>query len=397
MPATLQQVSVSPLPDVQVGGGIGPLSALAGAGPYKITQLQYPLEGLGTIDTPHYMTFNINVPTSSKYISTNQGVSTNIKSAAQQNQSYISTIAPGTSVTGPTASQLGIGVVVNTLSKVPSGDVGGVISSAIGGGALLGAAKGLQVAPKTKRITTSISLYTPDTIAIQYDQAWNEVSLAAALGKVGKFAALGASNITKQLENKGTMFTDLASKAWKEGIGSISAVDIQNLLHFNSVGAEFEANIAEETGVAGPNFADLVLRSNNLALNPKNEMLFQGTPNRNFQFSFDFQPRSQKEAYQIYQIIRTFKAFAAPEYSAEATGRYMIPPAVFDIGFFYLNAENLAIPRISTCALTNISLDYNHSAPFATFNDGFPLHINMQLQFKEVDIITRELIQKYGY
>jgi hypothetical protein len=396
VPATLQQVSFSPLPDAQVAG-IGPLSALAGSGPYQITQLKYPLEGLGTIDTPHYMTFNINVPTSSKYITNNPKASTNVLSTAQQNQNYIRTVAPGTSVTGPTAGQLGTGVVVNTLTKVPTGDVGGVISSAIGGGALLGAAKGLQIAPKTKRITTSISLYTPDTLTVQYDQAWNEVSLAAALGKVGKFAALGASNITKQLENKGDMFTNLASKAWKDGVGSINAADIQELLHFNGVGAEFEANIAEETGVAGPNFADLVLRSNNLALNPKNEMLFQGTPNRNFQFSFDFQPRSQKEAYEIYQIIRTFKAFAAPEYSSEATGRYMIPPAVFDIGFFFMNTENFAIPRISTCALTNISLDYNHTAPFGTFNDGFPVHINMQLQFKEIDIITRELIQKYGF
>lgn len=368
-----------------------------GSDPYKIGQLQYPYEGLGTIDTPHYMTFNINVPTASKYITNNPQVTTpNVLSSAQQNQKYINTIAPG-AVTAPTPSQLGVGAVVNTLTKLPQGDIGGLVSSAIGGGALIGAAKGLQIAPKTKRITTSISLYTPDTLAVQYDQAWNEVSLTAALGKVGKFAALGASNITKQLENKGTMFSDLASKAWKNGIGSISASDIQSLLHFNGVAGEFEANIAEETGVAGPNFADLVLRSQNLALNPKNEMLFQGTPNRNFQFSFDFQPRSQKEAYSIYQIIRTFKAFAAPEYASQATGRYMIPPAVFDIGFFFMNAENLALPRISTCALTNISLDYNHSSPFATFNDGFPIHINMQLQFKEIDIITRELIEKYGY
>ena len=395
MAATLQQVSVSPLPDAQVGG-FGPLSALQ-SDPYKIGQLSYPLEGLGTIDTPHYMTFNINVPTSSKYIRNNPSVTTNLKSTAQQNQSFISTIAPG-ATSAPSAKQLETGAVINTLSKVPSGEVGSVISSAIGGGALIGAAQqGLQIAPKTKRIVTSISLYTPETIAVQYDQAWNEISLAAALGKVGKFAALGASDVIKQFENKGTAFSDLASKAWQNGIGSISASDIANLLKFNGVASEFEANIAEETGVAGPNFADLVLRSQNKALNPKNEMLFQGTPNRNFQFSFDFQPRSQKEAYSIYQIIRTFKAFAAPEYSAEATGRYMIPPAVFDIGFFFMNAENLAIPRISTCALTNISLDYNHSAPFGTFNDGFPLHINMQLQFKEVDIITRELILKYGF
>ena len=394
MPATLQQVSVSPLPDAQISG-FGPLSALQ-SDPYKIGQLQYPLESLGTKDVPHYMTFNINVPTASKYITNNPSVTNNVRSSAQQNQSYIQTIAPA-AVLPPSAGQLLVGATVNTISKAPGGDIGGVLSSAVGGAALIGSTKGIQVAPKTKRITTSISLYTPDTLAVQYDQVWNEVSLAAALGKVGKFAALGASDIIKQFENKGEAFTSLASRAWNQGVGSIKASDIQSLLQFNGVAGEFEANIAEETGVAGPNFADLVLRSQNKALNPKNEMLFQGTANRQFLFTFDFQPRSQKEAYMIYQIIRTFKAFAAPEYSAEATGRYMIPPAVFDIGFYYMNAENLALPRISTCALNNISLDYNHTPPFATFNDGFPIHINMQLQFKEVDIITRELIQKYGY
>lgn len=394
MPATLQQVSVSPLPDAQVDG-FGPLSAL-GSDPYTIGQLQYPLEGLGTIDTPHYMTFNINVPTASKYVQNNPGAVSNTLSSSQQNKAFLNTVAPGATA-APSAGQLIVGAAVNTLTKVPSGDVGGIFSSIVGGGAAIGAARGLSVTPKTKRIVTSICLYTPDSIAFQYDQSWNEVSLAAALGKIGKFAALGASDVMKQFEEKGHMLVDDIKKAFNGDTSGLSASEIQRLLSFNGVAGEFGANIAEETGVVGPNFADLVLRSQNKALNPKNEMLFQGTPNRSFMFNFDFQPRSQKESYEIYQIIRTFKAFAAPEYSAEATGRYMIPPAVFDIGFFFMNKENLAIPRISTCALNNISVDYNHSAPFATFNDGFPLHINMQLQFKEVDVITRELIQKYGY
>jgi hypothetical protein len=62
-----------------------------------------------------------------------------------------------------------------------------------------------------------------------------------------------------------------------------------------------------------------------------------------------------------------------------------------------MNQENTALARISTCVLTEIQVNYAQSGAWATFNDGMPVHINMTLAFKEVDIITRQLIEKYGY
>lgn len=388
MPATLQSVAVTPLPDAQVSG-FGPLSAL-GSNPYTIGQLQYPLEGLGGTDVPHYMTFNINLPTSSKYSpAAVQGV-TSGKSTSQT----ISAVVPQASLAGPSNSTAASGAVLTTLIGATQGSL---VSSGVGSIAAYGASQGITLTPKTQRIVTAIHLYTPDTLLVQYDQIWNEVSLTQALGRFGKYATMGAGELTKELSDKGHQLFDMASSSISNG--SLPSADaVRSLLKFrSSSGAELEANIAEETGIAGPNFADLVLRSQNVAINPKNEMLFQGTGNRRFNFSFDFQPRSQKEAYQIYQIIRAFKAFAAPDYASGGAGRYMIPPAIFDIGFYFMNAENLALPRISSCALAQISLDYNHTQPFATFNDGFPVHVNMQLEFREIDIITREMITIFGF
>lgn len=395
MPANLLSVSVAPLPDAEVAG-FGPYSVLQ-SDPYKIGQLQYPLEGLGDDETPHYMTFNINIPTSSKY-AVNNGTNSKgqaIKTGDNQSTSQIiSKFVPQSAISGPNTKQAETGAVVTTLIGATQGSL---VSSGVGSAAAFGAVKGITLTPKTQRITTAIHLYTPETLLVQYDQVWNEVSLTQALGRFGKFTAAGGKELMSEMASKGHQLFDMGTNLVTQGnVPSVS--EFQKLLHFNSAaGAELAAQVAEQTGVAGPNFADLVLRSQNKAINPKNEMLFQGTSNRRFNFVFDFQPRSQKEAYQIYQIIRTFKAFAAPEYSTEGAGRYMIPPAIFDIGFFFKNAENLALPRISSCALVNISLDYNHSAPFATFNDGFPVHINMQMEFREIDIITRELIQKYGF
>lgn len=345
------------------------------------------------------MTFNINIPTASKYAvknGTNSKGQSTVVADGKSSSAVDSSNVPRAALAGPNNSAGEASVLINTGIGL-TGGLSGAASSGLGSVSAFGAAQSVSLTPKTQRITTSISLYTPESLLVQYGHEWNSISLTAALGKYGKFAAAGAGELLKELGDKGTQILNMGTEFATSGKAPTGA-QVRKALKFNSaVGAELEANIAEETGIAGPNFADLVLRSQNKAINPKNEMLFQGTANRQFTFNFDFQPRSQKEAFEIYQIIRTFKAFAAPEYSNEGAGRYMIPPALFDIGFFFMNAENLALPRISTCALREIALDYNHSAPFATFNDGFPVHINMQLTFAEIDIITRELIQKYGY
>jgi hypothetical protein len=47
--------------------------------------------------------------------------------------------------------------------------------------------------------------------------------------------------------------------------------------------------------------------------------------------------------------------------------------------------------------LTTITVNYSGAGEWATFNDGAPLKIDLNLQFTETDIITRELITEYGY
>ena len=138
------------------------------------------------------------------------------------------------------------------------------------------------------------------------------------------------------------------------------------------------------------------MRGVNAAINPLVEMTFNGTGNRQYVFVFDFQPRSSKEASAINDIIKTFKMYAAPEIS-QTSGRYFIPPGQFDIKFFFKNVENLNIARISGCILSSISVNYSGSGQFATFDDGQPVHINMQLTFVEVDVLTRDLIDNFGY
>jgi len=206
----------------------------------------------------------------------------------------------------------------------------------------------------------------PDTVVADYNQSYQSVSLTDALGEIGSAAAItaGASEA-------------LAGRATPQSMETLGA----------GVSA-FGGN--------GNAVRDIALRSAGAAINPQAELLFQGTPNRDFIFEFKFQPRSQSEAGQIKEIIKLFKMYSAPELITDMqNSRYLVPPAQFDIKFKFKNRDNSDnLFKISTCVLENMSVNYSSGGQFATYQDGHPLEISMQLRFKEVDIMFRQLIEK---
>ena len=139
---------------------------------------------------------------------------------------------------------------------------------------------------------------------------------------------------------------------------------------------------------------------------------------RTYNFEFVFSPRSQREADMVWQIIYEFRRHSAPEFAksvslnltnnpansfgstGELGGLILIPPSEFDITFLRKTPsgfiENTNIPRMSTCVLSQVQVDYASSGSFVTFEDGMPVQTRMALSFIELNIITREAIDK-GY
>jgi Tail-tube assembly protein len=384
MPVTVNPSLSSTTPTSQAqSAGSGPLAA-ATNDPFSVNQLQYPLEGIGQ-EVPNYMVFYINLPTSSKYLtSTNQDASTT--SASTQNFDQLST-SGGNFTPVANNNQVGTAVLLNGavtgLTKGLAAGIGSLAPTAIGAGIT----ETLNLRPRLSRIKQTIAIYMPDTMifANRHDYQ-DQISATSAMGDAARLASLGGSvggvvDIAKDIaQGVKNVYLDKGTK------------------QFNSAAtAELVSSVAESTGVVGSGFTDLQLKSHDRAINPHAEMVFRRTSNRNFEFVFDLVARSQAEAIAIQNIIRTFKVYAAPEVNADNGGRYYIPPALFDIKFYFLNTENQAIPRISTCALSAIQVNYAGSNQFATFNDGTPISINMALSFTEVDIMTRALIDNFGY
>lgn len=376
-----------------VGAGVGQLASLD-QDPFSMSLLRYPQE-LATTDAPHYVRFDVNLPNSSKYL-TSATTLPNVQSQAQKNSQFFgqainmnpanvndaATVAGGAAALQSLASSFDPGAA---LGAAASTGLGTVVAGEVA------ADTDISIKPKTTRTTTSISLYMPDTVVTAYDHDWNALSLTDALGKLGQFSAFGAAlNITGIEEG---IVADVKNLDYK-------ATQTRAAFNNAKIPAELKGQIAQATGAVGQDFTTFALKNQGLAVNPHLEMVFKGTQNRRYIFEFDFQPRSAKEAQNIQRILQVFRAYAAPELATAQqsnNGRYFIPPAEFDISYRFMNVENPYIAKISTCALTNIAINWNQAGAFATFTDGAPVHIHAALTFTEIDIIYRELILSQGY
>jgi hypothetical protein len=261
-----------------------------------------------------------------------------------------------------------------------AGEVAGVVAGGIASGVIVGS---INLSRKTRRAASSIFLYMPDTVTLQQVNDYDQVSLTEALGKAGLVAAAGSS-IKEGLLSLGREGGNL-------GLGGGAKADTK------AGGlAEVGGKIAEATGNFGTGITDVLLFSAGVALNPQVELLFKNIQNREFMFDFKFAPRNQKETDRIHAIIKKFRFYAAPEVPTSSSGRYFIPPSEFDIEFQIGSQPNKYLPKISTCVLQGIDVNYGSAGQWTAFRDGAPVEISMQLRFKEVEIMHKKLIEE-GY
>jgi len=135
----------------------------------------------------------------------------------------------------------------------------------------------------------------------------------------------------------------------------------------------------------------LFARATGAIINPNMELLFSGPTLRQFKFQFKMTPRYQGEAQEVKDIIRCFKKNMAPE------GRdvsFLKTPNIFRIG--YVGASSNYLNKFKLCALTNMSVNYTGEGNYATYSDGAPVSMIMDLAFQELSPVYREDYKKPG-
>jgi hypothetical protein len=349
------------------------------------TLKKYPLEGLGQLDQiPNYVMFFINLPENSKYevekVSGVTGTSVNYIDQSRGNASPLiggATAVDTAYVAGGIAAARGISSGSGLISGVFPGIVAGVLTEA---------SSNISKKIKTDRIVEAIQLYMPDTIFHRDQQNYDDISLTSAMGELRLYQLGAASAVDLSSDVFSNLSLDKASIS--QAIQTISG---------NKLGAELLGRLGDKFRVTGNGFTEALLRSQGVAMNPQLEMIFSRKNFRNFQFDFRFQPTSQKESEEVKKIIETFRRYSAPEIARDdMAGQYYIVPAEFDIEYYTGNQQNKYINKISSCVLETVDVNYSQAGQFAVFEgtSGAPVQIGLTLMFREVDVITREMVDE---
>ena len=223
------------------------------------------------------------------------------------------------------------------------------------------------VANKYKRMESAIALHVPTDLSISYSANWSPTDMAgmAAAATVGD----SIGNAIEQLTKSG--ITQSAGELSNAGWAGI--------------------NYLVSRGLQTQGIGEFVGKVSGTAANPKKEQLFRNVDFRTFSFNYQFFPRSREEAQKVQAIIKMFKLHMHPEFKDASHFLYTYP-SEFDIYYYQNGQENMNIHRHTSCVLTDMNISYTPQGILSTFEDGMPTQINVQLQFKELALLTKEAI-----
>src|SRR6056300_745084 len=212
----------------------------------------------------------------------------------------------------------------------------------------------------TRRAVATIALYMPNAVEVTHKSNYGEAEIGLAVA-----SALGALK------------------------GSADGFDYETLLETakaeaNSLGA----SILEGVGVTGAKAAMEITQGK--VTNNRTEMKFESIDRRSFSFTFKMLPKDAQEARSIEEIVTLFRYHSMPEFEgSNALGRTMIIPSTFNIQYMGTSA----IHYIGECALESVNVKYGGERP-QFFRDGQPVETELTLQFKELDLITKEEVAR---
>ena len=157
---------------------------------------------------------------------------------------------------------------------------------------------------------------------------------------------------------------------------------------FDTFGANINANSA-------------LGRATGMTLNSNLELLFDSVNLRSFPFSMNFSPRSPEESMMVKHIIRAFKSSMAAKKGtkpgeAGQGGIFLRAPDVFQLRYLHRGKDHPFLNSFKHCALTGMQVNYTNAGTYASYEDGTPVSISMNLTFKELNPIYFEDYEEFS-
>lgn len=194
----------------------------------------------------------------------------------------------------------------------------------------------------------------------------------------------------------GAVASGVQDKDLLGGIGKIintvtgAAIGLAEDKSMTNPNALFFGSMAANVFGANTSFEGLLSRATGQIINPNLELLFTGVALRSFTFDFNFVPRSKEEGQRVKEIIRVFKIAMSPRREAAGNGLFIKAPNVFRLTYRSGNKNHPFLNKFKIMALENMSVNYTASGQYVTYDDGTPVHMQMQLAFKELNPVYAE-------
>ncbi len=154
-------------------------------------------------------------------------------------------------------------------------------------------------------------------------------------------------------------------------------------------GAAVTALIAQAGLAAVPGVGAAVSRALGGTVNPNMAVLFDSIGFRSHQFTFRLNPSREQESLIIKRIIGVMR-------------QRMLPPRVNQFFYGFPDKVNIKIFPVQPypileCVLESMSINYAPNGPafYSVSSGGAPVMVELQLQFKEIVLFTRETASSF--
>lgn len=318
---------------------------------YRIDQYSYPLDLMTPQYGGNYAIFYINISDASRLALTEETVELDHKTEARMRGSLVANAKKLTDT---------FEGVISSANKAMPDAVGKIDIEAIKNAVPFNARS-------QRRLRTAVALHIPNQLSVRYATQWGESDTATAQALM----SAGSSGVN----------------AVGAALSGNAAAAKKNLTDTMATGAEAGfANMMNK--VPGK---EAISGATGLASNPKKEQTFQGVDFRKFSFDYQFYPRDEFEAQNVLNIIHQFKLHMHPEFKSELNYVW-IYPSEFDIIYYTGGTENLNLHKHTSCVLESMSVNYTPNGNFSVFANGMPTQINLTLEFRELQLASKETI-----